>query len=148
MGKITTTRFLIAGGVLIFSQLVYAQATHPAPPAVPAEMLGPPLVAWSVLQQPRPVPQPLPPPDNRPDDSPSQAGQTADSQSQQRSEQTFTGTIARDSGKYVLKVSGNVAYEIEDQEKARPFTGKQVKITGTLDSTSNVLHIDRIDLIS
>jgi hypothetical protein len=130
-----------------FNSAVSAQDAFKQPsPAAPAEIIGPPLVAWSVLQKPRPIPEPLPPPDNRTDQS--QAGQPADSQPQQPSAQTFTGTIAKDSGKYVLKVSENTAYQIDDQDKARDYEGKQVRVAGRLDAKNNVLHVASIELVS
>lgn len=151
-------KLFVAGlALLAFSPLMSAQDPLQQPsPALPAEILGPPLVAWSVLQKPRPIPDPLPPPDNR--DQPqsqaqSQAGQpqnsqNEDSQPQQPSAQSFTGTIARNNGKYVLKVSEGTAYQIDDQEKAKGYEGKQVKIAGNLDPKNNVLHVTSIELLS
>lgn len=149
-------RTLLAGlAVLVVSPFVCAQdPLQQSRPALPAEILGPPLIAWSALQKPRPIPEPLPPPDNRDQSqSQSQAGQAEnpqpqDSQPQQPTAQAFTGTIARNSGKYVLKVSEGTAYQIDDQEKARQYEGKQVKIAGSLDAKSNVLHMTSIELLS
>lgn len=138
--------------LLAFCPFVCAQDPLQQPsPTLPAEILGPPLVAWSVLQKPRPIPEPLPPPENRDQSqsqSQSQAGQPRDSQPQQPSAQSFTGTIARNNGKYVLKVSESTAYQIDDQEKTKGYEGKQVKIAGSLDARNNVLHVTSIELIS
>jgi hypothetical protein len=145
--------FLPGLALLTVSTFASAQDSLQQPnPALPAEMLGPPLIAWSVLQKPRPIPEPLPPPDNR-DQSQSQVGQTEnaqpqDSQPQQPTAQSFTGTIAKNSGKYVLKVAEGIAYQIDDQEKAKGYEGKQVKIAGSLDAKSNVLHVTSIELLS
>lgn len=148
------TFVVIAAIIIFFSPLMCAQDPLKQPsPAMPAEILGPPLVAWSVLQKPHPIPAS----DSRVDPSqvnqsqseqPSQAGQTAESQPQPPSAQTFTGTITKDSDKYVLKVSENVAYQFDDQEKARSYEGKQVKIAASLDAKNNVLHVTSIELIA
>jgi hypothetical protein len=139
--------YVLSAALVALSPFVCAQDALKQPsPLPPAEVLGPPLVAWSVLQKPRPIPEPLPPPDNRSNQS--QAGQPADSQPQQPSAQTFTGTIAKASGKYVLKVSESIAYQIDDQDKARTYEGKQVKIAGNLDAKNNVLHVTSIELVS
>ena len=62
--------------------------------------------------------------------------------------QTFTGTIVKDGAKYVLKTSGTNVYELDDQERAKRYEGKQVKIAGTLDATGNSLHVTSIELLS
>jgi len=102
-------------------------------PVLPAEILGPQLIAWSQLQKPEPVPQPLPPPDRplqQPDPQPDRQA-TNPQAPQQPTAQTFTGTIAEDGGKYILKVSSNNLYHLDDQERAKKYVGKQVKIEGT-----------------
>ena len=113
---------------------------------LPPEILGPQLVVWSQLQKPHPVPQPLPPPERA---DKSDAGQVDPSQAQQQpSTQSFTGTIVKDGGKFLLKVSETSAYQIDDQQKARLYEGKQVKIAGSLDPKNNMLHITSIELLS
>jgi hypothetical protein len=39
-------------------------------------------------------------------------------------------------------------YELDDQDRAREYQGKQVKIVGSLDRTTNLIHITSIELIS
>lgn len=139
--------FIVTAAVLALSPLVSAQDLLKQPsPALPADIVGPPLVAWSVLQKPHPIPEPLPPPDNRGDQS--QAAQPAASQAQPPSAQSFTGTIAKDSGHFVLKISENVSYRLDDQEKASSYEGKQVKVEGNLDAKTNLLHVTSIELLS
>lgn len=120
-------------------------------PVLPSEILGPQLIAWSQLQKPQPVPQPLPPPDRpmqqQPEQQPSQSANPP-AQPQPPAAQTFTGTIIKDGNRYVLKVSSNSVYQLDDQERAKQYEGKQVKIAGTLDATGNSLHIGSIELVS
>lgn len=118
----------------------------------PSEVLGPQLIAWSQFQKPQPVPQPLPPPDRdtqaQPQDqSPTQAQPPVDQQ-QPPAAQTFTGTIVKDGKDYVLKVSGSTVYQLDDQERASQYEGKQVKIAGKLDAKGNSLHVSSIELVS
>ena len=54
----------------------------------------------------------------------------------------------KDGGRYVLKVSSNSVYQLDEQEQAKQYEGKQVKIAGTLDATGNSLHITSIELVS
>lgn len=35
-------------------------------------------------------------------------------------------------------------YKLDDQKKAVPFAGEKVEITGTLDSSTNTIHIEKI----
>jgi len=143
---LATLWFVWAIGPCMFAQDLQTQPS----PALPSDILGPQLIAWSQLQKPQPVPQPLPPPD-RPIQQPDrQAAQGANppAQQQQPAAQTFTGTIVKDGSKYVLKVSSNSGYQLDDQERARQYEGKQVRIAGTLDANGNSLHITSIELLS
>jgi hypothetical protein len=36
---------------------------------------------------------------------------------------------------------------LDDQGKARPYEGKKVKITGTIDVVNNMIHIETIEEI-
>jgi len=104
------------------------------------------LIAWSRLQKPQPVPQPLPPPDSRPDPQPAQPPNPH--ARQQTPSQTFTGKIVRDGEKYVLKVSSNTTYQLDEQSSAEQYQDKEVKIVGTVEPGSNTIHVVRIELLS
>jgi cytoskeletal protein RodZ len=60
---------------------------------------------------------------------------------------SFTGTVVKASGKYVLKTS-DMNYQLDDQEKAKQFVGQQVKVNGTLDSNTSMIHISDISPLS
>jgi hypothetical protein len=104
------------------------------------------LIAWSLLQKPQPVPQPLPPPDSRPDPQPAQPSNPH--ARQQTPSQTFTGKIVRDGEKYVLRVSGNTTYQLDEQGTAEQYQDKEVKVVGTIEAGSNTIHVVRIELLS
>ena len=143
-------RTSILGAFFLFCSYALAQQSTQMPaPRLPASVIGPQLVVWSELQKPQPTPQPLPPPERADQPPAAQPQQTQPpAESQQPAIQGFTGTIMKDGGKYVLKVSENVSYQIDDQDKAKNFEGKQVKVSGTLDPKTNVLHIANIELLS
>jgi hypothetical protein len=72
----------------------------------------------------------------------------AQSQSQdQQKPQTFVGKIVKArNGQYALltdEQSGKGVY-LDDQEKAKTFEGKNVKVTGVLDVASNIVHVTDI----
>ncbi len=58
----------------------------------------------------------------------------------------FTGTIVKEKGKLVLKDSStNMSYQLDDQDKAKQFEGKEVKVTGKLDANTKMIHVENIE---
>lgn len=69
--------------------------------------------------------------------------QTNDAQTQQAA---FTGRIANEEGHLVLKDPvTKMSYQLDDQSKAKPYFGRQVKVVGKLEMNSNTIHIDSIE---
>ena len=63
--------------------------------------------------------------------------------------QTFTGTITKTGGDFVLSDSANkMSYTLDDAEKASHFEGKKVKVTGTVDVASNMIHVETIQEVA
>lgn len=59
---------------------------------------------------------------------------------------TFTGKIVQASGKLVLRDTvSNATYQLDDQNKAKQFVGKDVKVTGTLDEASGLIRVTAIE---
>jgi lipopolysaccharide export system protein LptA len=73
--------------------------------------------------------------------APMHASTLADDEEQQ--EETFTGTISKSEDKFVL-VGEDSTYNLDDQDKAKAFEGKKVKVTGKLDKDSNTIHVSDI----
>jgi hypothetical protein len=68
--------------------------------------------------------------------------QQVDTQSAQKSAQSFEGTIAKSGDKLVLQeTSTQTAYQLDDQSKAQQYEGKKVKVTATMDPSTNTLHV-------
>ena len=134
--------------VLVSLPLMLAQDTQTQPsPVLPSSILGPQLIAWSQLQKPQPAPQPLPPPE-RPIPQPDQQQPNPPAQQQPPTTLTLMGTIVRDGTTYVLKVSSNNAYQLDDQDGVKQYEGKQVKIGGSLGADGKILHVTSIELVS
>lgn len=59
--------------------------------------------------------------------------------------QEFQGTIEKNGTKYVLedKASG-ARYQLNNQDKAKQFVDKDVKVTGTLDPSTNTIDVSAI----
>jgi len=79
--------------------------------------------------------------------SQSQADQMPSQPSQQA--QAFTGKIVKTSDGMTLQDQAtNTSYKLDDQKQAKKFAGKNVKITGTLDSATNTIHVTDIQLMT
>ena len=79
------------------------------------------------------------------------AQQQPQQQQDQQENKTFTGKIQKlPTGQYALitgqtpegKLSGHF---LDDQENAKKYEGKQVKVTGTFDQASNTIHVTNIE---
>ena len=103
-------------------------------------------------QQPQPIPTPdtktdqsSPAPNSKPEPK---TQQQAEPGAQQSTAQSVSGTIVKVGGKYVLETPDNLAYQLDDQEMASQYEGKHVKITGTLDRATGILHVKSVELMS
>jgi Protein of unknown function (DUF5818) len=147
-GVLATVALLVALSPAGFSQNV--QPNQPAVTVAAAEMS--PAIVWSETQTPQPVPaqgaSPTPDkqqgqtlPDN-PTATPTQSGMPAQSDS---ASQSFTGTVVKIGDKYVLRTADDITYKLDDPDKAKDFEGKQVKVTGSLDPQSKLIHIQSVE---
>lgn len=147
---------------LLFARVAFAQQIPVKPAPGPNDIVpGTQLIAWSEMQKPQPMPpepQPVPPPNSRSGQAPdSQQSQTQPDQSQNQQQpepapsqlaQTLTGTVMKAAGKYVLQTADSTAYILDDQDKAKSYEGKRVKVTGTLDRPTGILHVSSIELLT
>ncbi len=66
----------------------------------------------------------------------------------QQKQQTVMGKIVKTkSGQYALltdEQAGKGVY-LDDQEKAKEFEGKNVKVTGVFDVATNMVHVSKIE---
>lgn len=69
-------------------------------------------------------------------------------QQDQQKSQTFLGKVVKaNNGQYALltdEQAGKGVY-LDDQEKAKQFEGKSVKVTGVLDVAKNLVHVTNIE---
>lgn len=61
---------------------------------------------------------------------------------------TYTGTVVKDGEQYVLRDPSGSVYKLDDSSRASTFEGKTVKVTGTLDSNSKMIHVDSIQALA
>jgi len=58
----------------------------------------------------------------------------------------FTGRVAMEQDQLVLQDAvTKMNYHLDDQTKAKPYLGKQVKVVGRLETKSNTIDIDSIE---
>src|ERR1700720_3352859 len=73
-----------------------------------------------------------------------QATDISQTQTQPEAE-TFMGTVLKDGENYVLSDPATKSrYTLDDAKKAKPYEGKSVKVTGTLDKAGNLIHVETI----
>ena len=81
---------------------------------------------------------------NQPDAMPQQ--QQTDSTTPQQSARSFEGRIAKSGDELVLREnSTQTAFKLDDQDKARQFEGRNVKVMATVEASTNRLHV--VDII-
>jgi len=150
---------VVIAGFVFCSAVAFAQE-----PAHPSQLFSSDLVLWSSMQEPQqpeqdhphqqPTPEPTPETQPAPNPTPSQPGahkaspSTQESQDQNPTAQTFTGTISKEADSYVLKVSDSTSYKLDNQDQVQPFEGRRVQVTGTLDRSINLIHVDKVEPMS
>jgi hypothetical protein len=111
----------------------------------PGQGQGAQLVLWSQAQKAQRVPIPFPL------SRPTGRARPPNSQPQQ---QVLVGTIERAGGRYVLRMANPstnqspLLVQLDDQQKASRYEGRQVKLTGTMDEPQSYVQVDSIELIS
>jgi len=70
---------------------------------------------------------------------------TAQPSSQGQEPQTFMGKIAKSKGELVLMDDAGTSYKLDNADQAKQFVGKSVKVTGTLDTGTNTIHVTNIE---
>lgn len=124
----------------------------------PSRMFSSDLIAWSGVLQPtspeqqpqRQQPTPDPNPQSQPTPTPN-AQSPADPGSTETSTspaQTFTGTISKEGESFTLKVSDTSSYKLDNQAQVQQYVGLRVRVTGTLDPASNLIHVEQVEPLS
>jgi hypothetical protein len=116
---------LLLASCLGFAQDAGQPARHPGPQSA----TGSQLVAWSQLQKPKPIPQ--------------FSHQQPDAEVRPLVG-VFSGVVASSRGCLTLRAETS-EYVIVEQESAKPYAGRQVRIAGTLDTNSGTLHLVSIE---
>jgi hypothetical protein len=57
---------------------------------------------------------------------------------------TFSGTVVRAGSRFALRETAGILYTLDSAGRAWPFEGNSVRVTGQLDTTTRLLHIDDI----
>ena len=135
-----TTLILVAVFAMVMLPAAFAQSTTTQDPNQPPSAQTPSQTPSSSQ-----TPDTTQPPSSSqtPDaSSPSSGTPTSSTSSDVHS---FVGSIMKDSsGKYVLHAGSN-DYQLDDQSQAGKFDGKDVKVTGQLDQSSNTIRVQNIE---
>lgn len=75
--------------------------------------------------------------------------QPSDSAQQPRQEEVksvvIVGVISKSGSEFILRDSNGNIYQLDAPDKAAPYDGKYVKVTGTLQENAKLLHVDTIE---
>jgi len=116
----------VALGAVMLAPIAWTQTNQPRA----RSPKGNQLIDWTQNQQARPVPETQMP-----------ATPTQDDVQKQPAAQAFTGMIMKSGDTYVLQTADNVTYQLDDQERAKQYEGKQVQVSGTLDKSANLIKV-------
>jgi len=72
------------------------------------------------------------------------SAEAATTHSQQRQSAMFKGTVLNNGDRFLLRDSSGQVLRLDDPAYVRPFEGKAVTITGTLDAGATTIHVERI----
>ena len=59
---------------------------------------------------------------------------------------TLAGMIMRSGEQFVLRQASGVEFKLDDAQRARPYVGKTVKVTGRPDEQGKAIHVDNIEI--
>jgi hypothetical protein len=100
------------------------------------------MVGLSLLGQPAIAQSPTPDNNAATQQQPAQP----DTQTSAPETKTFTGKIVKAGDKLVLSdMDSKTTYQLDDQQKAKEFVNKNVKVTGILDSSSGTIRVTVIE---
>jgi lipopolysaccharide export system protein LptA len=72
-----------------------------------------------------------------------QSAPAPDTTSDTQMQKTFSGTVVKMQKQYVLKTD-SATYQLDDQVKAKHFSGKQVTVSGILDQSTSMIRVSDI----
>lgn len=88
--------------------------------------------------------QQTPPPDQQ--SQPMSQDQTSQSPAAQQP-QMFSGKIVKSHGTVVLRDEAtSTDYKLDNEDQAKQYMGKNVRVTGTLDPSTNTIHVTNIEM--
>ena len=78
-----------------------------------------------------------------PSDPQTQSTRAPDLSADTQTQKSFSGTVVKMEKQYVLKTD-TATYQLDDQAKAKRFSGKQVTVKGTLDQSTSMIRVSDI----
>src|SRR5882724_10668624 len=79
----------------------------------------------------------------RQSDPQTQSTPAPDTSADTQTPKSFSGTVVKMQKQYVLKTDSGT-YQLDDQAKAKRFSGKQVTVSGTLDQSTSMIRVSDI----
>lgn len=129
-------KLIVLSCALVLSMVVgsaVAQSSSTSSPSQDPSMQNSPSTQDPTMQH----PSTESPSENSPS-SPASAGSATD--------RTFIGSLAKSGGRYVLhSANGDYKLMVNDNDQAQTLEGKDIKVTGSLDSGTNTIHVSYME---
>ena len=79
-------------------------------------------------------------------ESPSENSPSSAASAGSATDGTFMGSLAKNGGRYVLhSANGDYKLIVNDNDQAQTLEGKDVKVTGSLDNSTNTIHVSYME---
>lgn len=126
---------MIAWSSSLHAQQATPDAQQPAPQSQPSQA--------APSQSPaQPSAAPQTPSQAQPSQTPDAGQPTASSQPDASGSQEFVGTVSKQGDKYVFQEAATgTTYDIDHQDEVKKFEGKRVRVHGTLDPNTKMIHV-------
>jgi hypothetical protein len=122
--------------------LLYSMAVALVPTVTATALVLTPVRSMALVSQ-EPQQHPQPKPDQQKPDT-----QPPDTSQQTNKAVVVTGMIVKSGSDFILKDASGTVYKLDAPEKAEPFEGKSVKVTGQLDTNASLLHVEAIEVVT
>jgi hypothetical protein len=53
--------------------------------------------------------------------------------------------VSKEADSFILQVSQSVSYKLDNQQQIQQYEGQRVRVTGTLDSSINLIHVEKVE---
>ena len=53
--------------------------------------------------------------------------------------------MSKEADSFILQVSKTVFYKLDNEQQVQQYEGQRVRVTGTLDTSINLIHVEKVE---